>query len=466
MTSPAAAVIPSRVVSTNQPAGPAETPQSPEQLKRTNPVQHDLRPVLVVSLVAVVALLPVIIFGIPNGADLFNHFRFALPFYDSIRSGVFYPGWLAESNNGLGDPRFRFYPPGLYYFLAATRILFADWYVGSVACLVLLSVLAGLGIYFWARMFLEPKLAMWAGVFFTIAPYHLNQIYQASLLSEYAACSVLPFAFAFVERICRRKKAYDIAGLALSYGLLLLTHLPLAVIGSLSLAIYAILRLERSNITTTLVRLASGVVLALGATSFFWTTMLFELPWIKGNSTQPNSYYDYRLNFVFSPAALTNRNTWYANLLTLTLLGFFVPAIILVSRFGKQRRGLFAILILFVGSFVMTTPLSRPIWAIVPKLSEVQFPWRWLSITSMAGSLLLAASIPKWHERVGQLRPRDLAVALLFVLSILFTANEVVRDTDYLPRAQFQPLMHEIRGAVSFKDWLPIWANDVRQVEK
>jgi hypothetical protein len=96
----------------------------------------------------------------------------------------------------------------------------------------------------------------------------------------------------------------------------------------------------------------------------------------------------------------------------------------------------------------------------------VQFPWRWLSITSMAGSLLLAASIPQWRERVGQLRPRDWAVALVFVLSLAFTGNEVVRDSNYLSRAQFQPLLQEIRGAVSFKDWLPTWANDFLQLEK
>jgi hypothetical protein len=461
MTKSSAAMILKRVlVGTNQSERPAVE-------IRCETLHWNIRPVLLISAVAVVALLPVVVFGIPNGADLFNHYRFALPFYDSLRSGVFYPGWLAESNNGLGDPRFRFYPPGLYYVLAATRTLFGDWYAGSIACFVLLSVLAGLGLYFWARTFFEPKLAMWAGIFFTIAPYRLNQIYQASLLSEYAACSVLPFAFAFVERICRRKKAYDIAGLAVSYALLLLTHLPLAVIGSLSLAGYAILRLERKNLAPTLMRLAFGVFLGLGASAFFWTTMLAELPWIKGNSSQPKSYYDYRLNFVFSPSALTNRNTWYANLLTLALLGFFLPATVLVSRFLKKEwRGLFAVAILFIVTLLMSTPMSRPIWAIVPKLAEVQFPWRWLSITSMAGSLLLAASIPSWRERISHWRPRDLAVVLVFVLSLGFTFNEVIRESEYLPRDRFQPLLHEIRGAVSFKDWLPIWASELLQVDK
>ena len=410
----------------------------------------------------------IVIWGIPAGADLANHFRFAQPFYESIRSGSLYPGWLAESNDGFGDPRFRFYPPGLYYLLAASRILTGQWYAGTILTLVFLSVLGGLGVYFWARVFFEPKTAMWAGIIYTLAPYRLNEVYQASLLSEYAACAILPFVFAFVDRVCRKRNLYDIAGLAASYAALILTHLPLAVIGSISLLIYALLRLDRKALPSTLFRLGLGVLLAMAASAFFWTTMLAELSWIKGNSTDPKSYYDYHVNFVFSPTALINKNTWTANLLALALIGSLLPAIAFIHRFFKNgQRGLKAVWLLVLASFLMATDLSRPIWAVVPKLSEAQFPWRWLSITSLAGSLLLAASIPMWKEkRRASLRPHDLAIALGFVLSLVFIVVQVLQDCDYLGRAKFQFMLHDIRGAVSFKDWLPKGANDFMHIER
>jgi uncharacterized membrane protein len=100
----------------------------------------NLFPLLIVMLVSAVVLLPIIVYGLPNGADLFNHFRFAIPFYESIRSGDWYPGWLADSNAGLGDPRFRFYPPGLYYLFAALQFITNDWYRTSISAIVLLSV--------------------------------------------------------------------------------------------------------------------------------------------------------------------------------------------------------------------------------------------------------------------------------------------------------------------------------------
>src|SRR6266550_1989440 len=432
--------------------------------------RQEFRNVSIVAVVAIAVLLPIMIFGIPNGADLPNHLRFVLPFYESIQAGHLHPGWLAESNYGLGDPRFIFYPPGLYYLLSASRMLTGEWFSASILVFLVLSIAGGLGAYFCARTIFSPGVAMWTGILYTLAPYRLNELYQASLLSEYAACSVLPFVFAFVERVIRRKSIYDVAGLGAAYALLILTHLPIAVIGSLALIAYALIRIERRFLLATVARLALGVTLGLAASSFFWTSMLAELSWIKGNSGGLNPYYDYRLNFLFSPSALTNRNTWYANILALAMIGFLLPGLVFMLRSFKQeksRRALTAALVLLLVTFLMATSLSKPVWAIVPKLSEVQFPWRWLSITSLMGALLFAASIPKWREQLRKrIRPRDLAVGLAFALSLVFIGTQIIQDCEYISRTKFAPMLQEVRGAVSFKDWLPVSARDFNNVEK
>lgn len=423
------------------------------------------RRLLIVAAVAIAVMLPIVFIGIPGGADLPNHLRFVQPFYDSIRAGNWHPGWLAESNDGLGDPRFRFYPPALYYLWTAARVLTGSWYAGGVVSFVFLSVAGALGTYFWARALGNERTAMWAGVLYAVAPFHLNELYRASLLSEYAACAVLPFAFAFTERICRDRKLADIAGLAASFALLVLTHVPLTVLGSISLGVYALLRIERKAFLSTVARLASGVVVGLAASSFYWITMIAELHWIKGSGAEPNPYYDYRLNFLFSPAALANRNTWYANLVGLAMIAFLLPGLLFLRRVFRDRahnRGLMAAAALTVTSFLFTTPLTRPLWAVIPKLSEVQFPWRWLAITSLCGAVLVAASLPKWIETFRlHVRPRDLAVALAFVLSLGFVLSQVIIECDYISRPQFETMAREMRGAPSFKDWLPVTAHDL-----
>src|SRR6266567_2530489 len=220
---------------------------------------------IVVAAVGIAVVSPILFYGFPSSLDLSNHFRFALPFYDALRSGHVYPGWLAESNSGFGDASFRFYPPALYYLLAVARALSGNWYAATVATFGSLSMIGALGLYLWAREFTSSQTAMWAGIFYAVAPYHLNQLYQALLLAEFAGAAVLPFAFFFVERVCRYRRSKDIAGLAGAYALLVLTHLPLAVIGSIALATYAMLRIDRNNILRTVSALGLSVGIGLAA---------------------------------------------------------------------------------------------------------------------------------------------------------------------------------------------------------
>lgn len=420
---------------------------------------------LILFLFAVVLMLPIAIWGIPEGADLANHYRFVLPFYESIQKGDFYPGWLAESNAGYGDARFRFYPPGLYYLLAAFKPV-VGWFFSSLITFVLLSLVGSVGVYFWTRSFLDRQLALLAAVLYALAPYHLNELYQASLLSEFAACAVLPFVFAFIDRISEHKRLFDVAGLAAAYALLALTNLPLAVIGSLSALVFSLLRASGKGVFRIDLRLAAGVLLGLAASSFFWVRMLSELPWIKGSGPNPRAYYDYRLNFIFSPSSLTNRNTWYANLLALATIGLFLPAIVLIWKGGGGKRYV-AIFIVTLFSFFMTLPLSQPLWNVIPKLSEVQFPWRWLAVTSLTGSVLVAASIPHWLELFKtRVRPLYFLPALGLVFSLIFIATQIVWDSDYMSRQEFNSFLPAIRGAVSFKDWLPVEARELTELPK
>jgi hypothetical protein len=426
---------------------------------------NDRNAVLILFGFAALLMVPIAIWGIPEGADLSNHYRYALPFYESIQKGDFYPGWLAESNAGYGDARFRFYPPGLYYLLAVFQPL-AGWFGSSLITFVLLSALGSLGVYFWTRSFLDPPIALVAGVLYAVAPYHLNELYQASLLSEFAACAILPWVFAFIDRLCEHKRLFDVAGLAASYAILILTNLPLAVIGSLSALAFSLVRAYGKGVFRIDLRLAAGVLIGLAASSFFWVRMVSELPWIKGNGVNPRAYYDYRLNFIFSPSALTNRNTWYANLLTLATISLFLPAIVLIWKGGGGKRYV-ALFILTLFSFFMTLPLSQPLWQAIPKLSEVQFPWRWLAVTSLAGSVLVAASIPHWLELIKKrVRPLYFLPALGVVFSLIFIATQIVWDSDYMPRREFNSFLTTIRGAVSFKDWLPVDARELVELPK
>jgi hypothetical protein len=170
---------------------------------------------------------------------------------------------------------------------------------------------------------------MWASILYSVAPYHLNQLYQATLLAEWAGSAVLPFVFGFVDRVCERGRRRDIAGLAATYGLLVFTHLPLAVIGSTALVVYALVKTREFR---KVAKLALGAVLGLSVSAIYWVTMVSEVGWIGVNQIQRDSSVDYRVNFLLSTFSPDNLNVWWMNIIALMTLLLFAPALLLITK--------------------------------------------------------------------------------------------------------------------------------------
>jgi len=125
-----------------------------------------------------------------------------------------------------------------------------------------------------------------------------------------------------------------------------------------------------------------------------------------------------------------------------------------------------ALLIVGLGffSFFMASPLSYPLWKVLPPLQQTQFPWRWLAIFSMSASVLAAAAMPVWvsqRQRVN--RAMVLLVSGLVFIALSFTLSHVVREAVYLQASQFDATLARIRGSESVNYWIPIWARSRRQ---
>lgn len=415
--------------------------------------------IVFVVAVSLLTIVPALVFGVPSNRDLSNHFRFALPFYDAVAAGDFYPGWLAESNHGYGDPSFRFYPPALYYVLALFRFITGEWYVATLLTFALVSVVGGLGVFFWARSVLPSSQAMWASILYSVAPYHVNQLYQATMLAEWAGAAVLPFVFAFLERVCAHGRRRDVAGFAGCYALLVLTHLPLTVIGSLAFLVYALVRLQAGRRMQTLLKLAGATALGLCASSIFWVTMVSEMRWIGINTIDRDASVDYRLNFLLSTFSPDNMNVWWMNILALMTLLLSAPIVLLLRR-RSERRHLKTLVVFTVFTLLMTLPLSRPIWDVLPVLQQTQFPWRWLALISMGLALLTAAAMPLLEQTERSIaRVRRVLILGAMSVAIVFTLSHVVREAKFLPRQEFENTLSAVRGTPSVNYWFPIWAS-------
>jgi hypothetical protein len=202
-------------------------------------------------------------------------------------------------------------------------------------------------------------------------PYHLAEVYQAAQLAEFAAGAALLFSLAFTKRLCDDGGGRNLVGLAASYALLILSHLPLAMFGSLVLLVYALLNIPKGRVRSTIPKLTTAVLLALAASSFYWTTMVAEMKWIVANGVNPDPMLDYRRNFVFSTfSPEKNETIWWMSLLAIATIMMLSPGVVILRRkfSAPSKRALLAIVVLVAFSLIMSTQISKPVWAAIPFL--------------------------------------------------------------------------------------------------
>ena len=424
----------------------------------------------VILLVAILTTLPMFIYGVPNGNDLPQHYQFALTFREALQNGTFYPSWSAAPNYGFGDIGIRFYPPFAYYILVFMEWLSGNWFDASVLTFCLWFFISGVGVYLWSREWFDKNASLFAAIIYILAPYHTNQIYNAFTYAELAAASILPFCFLFVTRICRKNNLLDLIGLGIFYGLLVLTHLPMTVIGSLALMIYALASLPKKNIIPTTVKLGTGVFLGLLASAFYWIRMVTELNFLN-HATQAFSSqaYDFHKNFLvaflyLSPLEYNERSLWFADLMLIFTFCLCVPGAVIFYYFGKGKNKpkLFGVVVLMGFAVFIATPLSLPLWENFGALQKVQFPWRTLAIITLSGMIFAAAGF----QYIVQLfkskqRPFALVANGLLLAGVVFTATQVIKPAIFINRQDFTQKIDNLANETSYECWWTIWSQPI-----
>jgi uncharacterized membrane protein len=396
------------------------------------------------------------VYGVPYGMDLPHHYRLAQGFLESFQSGDFYPSWLSSTNGGYGDPSVRFYPPALYYLLSLFRLLTGDWYFGTLLTLSLLTVTGGLGMYLWASALVDRRYAVFAALVYMLAPFHANEMYQAGMFAQYAGASVLPFVFAFTDRIGAKGRWRDAGGFGISYGTLILFNLPFALLGSLAVTVYVLVRLAQWFSKRSFYQLVAGALSGLAFSACYWLPMLLELRWKSPSGGGQAGWFDYKENFIFRPSPNEMGDYWIPIITTTTLL-IAAPAFILFVR--RNRKALAPALVALI-SFLMATSLSKPVWDVFPALQETQFPWRWLTITSACLAILIAISLPElvriWRTRF---RPLSLVLFGIPVIALSFTILQIIRGAIFKDHATFNQMVFSLQGSETNKDFLPVWVS-------
>lgn len=423
----------------------------------TNPNERITLRILAIPLfIGLLVSLPLWIGGMPtDDYDFMHHSRLSLGFYRSITEGDFYPSWISITNEGYGDPSCRFYPPGLYLMLSVSHLLLGDWYFSFIATFTLLNILGATGLFFWAFEITGNKAASVVGtVVFLLAPFLANTLFNVSMFGQYAAGCLMPFVFYFIDRLFRQEGWRNATGLGVSLATVVYFHVPMALFCAICTALYALILWLQNRKFSVLMKLSVGALLGAMLSAAYWVTMLAEVSWKRSGGAGQNGWYDYRRNFIFqkSPSLLAD---WWNGMLVVVLGILFIPALILLVRKEKASYKLFA---LAGFSFFMATPASRFIWDAFTFLQETQFPWRWLTVTTLFVTLLISLAYQHLVD-LSKTRYKPLAVGLLvpILVSVGFTASMIIAISDLQSRENTNRIVTSSLELPTNKDFLPIW---------
>lgn len=353
--------------------------------------------ILVIFSVGLILILPTIAYGVFDAHDTLVHLNWANYFAQQLWAGELYPRWLLNMNSGLGSPTFFFYPPIPYYFTS----LFYPFRFGNPSIwspLVLSSTLAlilsGLTAYFWLKNITNQKAALIGSIVYMLLPYHWAiDFYWRFAFSEYWAFVWIPLVLYYTKKIVCRNR-FAVLGLAISYALLSMTHLPTTLIFSIIPFTYILFIAHGKQRSRSFVYLIFALVLGVGLAAIYLVPALSmqENVLLKEIATEPHFYF-------------ANNFTWrkqfiYPNFqVFMGYLGILVMLMAIISylAFTVARKHFhrdirlenFYWLTVALASCLMTLPLSKPLWRLLTVLQVIQFPWRFNVVLTVATTALI-----------------------------------------------------------------------------
>lgn len=375
--------------------------------------------------------------------------------------------WVPDAGYRYGYPQFNYYPP-LPYYVGAIMHRLGLQYIDSVKVLFVAGyLLSALTMYLLVTEILKNK---WAGfvsaVLYTYIPYKAVEVYVRGALSEFWAQIFFPLVFWSVYKLIKTGKtkyiiffALSIAGLATTHTLMTMIFAPIAILW----AVYWLWREKWINIKKVFI---SGL-LGFGLSAFFTLPVLFEKEFVHVDSML-TGYFDYRAHFVNLYKIFISNEWGYGSSgfpdekfnLSVGIIQWIVGlGAIALAFFNRKKYKSESVLAFLIFIFALLTLFmmhmkSSFIWALLPPLWYMQFPWRFLAVSIFLLSLLSGYFVTftgKYKYLLG-----GIIVIIAVILNInFFKPKDWYQITD---QQKFSGQSWEKQMTISIFDYLPIYA--------
>lgn len=361
----------------------------------------------IILLAALIAIGPMLVRGAPRGSDFDFHFTSWLDAERNIVMGVLHPHWADSPNLGAGEPRFVFYPP-LTWAVGAVLGLVLPWQVVPILLSFLMLAGTGLANRALAREVMDEGPATLAGCIAIFFGYALFCVYRRSAYGEMTGGIWIPLILLLMLR--RRnpaagwlRDAFDgsaallalvVAGTALSNGPTLIMALYFLAAVALVLAV-----VERT--VAPVLRAGKATALGLGVAAIY----LIPAVWERGSMN---------LHYAITAQQYVIENSWffahhsdikmYGHDVMLRQISWVGTAMLLATllaaliawkrgRLPASKSWRVLLWLIPVTVLLLQLPVTEPVWAHVPALRILQFPWRWFLVLESPMAILVALAV-------------------------------------------------------------------------
>jgi hypothetical protein len=378
---------------------------------------------------AVVVHAPGILFnvGVRNN-DFDAHYHWAMQFGEGLRGGDLYPHWMWRGNFGLGEVALLYYSPLFYYICGAVRFLSPNTWEAMRIVFVISTLLAGLYGWRLLRLFANDAYALVGAVLLQWVPMIFMLFYYFNGFSWAVGFAALVALTYYALRPGAFERWVD-APASLAIAALVLIHIVSALMALICFSFMCLCFIRRSESGARAGRrvvswfASAGFGLALSA--FYLVPAIGSMGLISPK-VWTTTYTPWNAFAFPTVTSLIFGMRWFS-------FQWIVPAVALLgaaaATWHAQRRqdmsdrlgeALLLMLVVSWASLVLASELSYPLWLLNTPLRMVQFPHRFIYVTSATG--LVANLLALWDsQRIGQPWLRKLVLVLPLALGFATT---------------------------------------------
>jgi len=221
--------------------------------------------------------------------------------------------------------------------------------------------------------------------------------------------------------------------LAFAYALLILTHLPTALLFSFFLILYAAILSVQKRYLNLIFKVALGSLIGVLLSSIYLVPALFSQGYIH-SAYLWSGYYEYSRWFFLDGQAEPNKpfgNRLFEVLAVSTLLLGALTVVFLASHQKSRTQRIIPWLSFTVLTWYLICPLSKPLWVMLPILQKVQFPFRAAIMLDVATAMVAGYALWSFQRGRTLLSKTALATASVLLLYLWVTGAWQARGTAF-----------------------------------